>query len=343
MSVKSSLIERMKSIRERVSDTQREQPTTPAASAPPSLPRFLFAGHTLSRLGLQAVLIAVVLSLLVAYFALAQLRAAPRPAASASQTPVGNAVSAAADAASHVPSGPAMLDLKALSPDLAQYVAGVAATGTDIGVAVYDVTGNRYYSYNQNETFTLASSSKVYILCGYLDMLERQGRSPNSNERAQMYAMITRSDNNAAQWLYNRLGQESGQRSFLQRIGITDYVGRGYDWGWAQLSPASMVHILSLLHTGKLLSDADRAYALGLMGQVDLGRWGVGDQAPDGAQVYMKDGWVTGPDDLWAQNSSGIVVTSGETYIISVYTAHQPRYDWSRVQHVCGAVADILK
>src|SRR5262249_47394523 len=105
---------------------------------------------------------------------------------------------------------------------------------------------------------------------------------------------------------------------------------------------ASMVHLLSLLLTGKLLNAADREYALDLMGRVDLGRWGVGDTAPDDAHVYMKDGWVPGPDGRWAQNSSGIVITASETYIISVYTQHLPGYDWSRVQHVCRAVAKAL-
>lgn len=229
--------------------------------------------------------------------------------------------------------------LDSLSPQLAAYV---AQQGDGMGVEVYDLTRNRLYAANATTTFTLASSAKVYILCAYLDMLERQHRQPSAYERSEMAKMIQDSDNNAAQWLYNRIGQQSGQARYLASIGITDYVGRGYDWGWARLSPADMVHILTLLQTGQLLAATDRAYAFSLMSHLDIGRWGVGDTAPRGAKVYMKDGWVTGPDGLWAQNSSGIVVAGGETYIISVYTAHQPRYDWSKVQHVCAAVAGLL-
>jgi beta-lactamase class A len=229
--------------------------------------------------------------------------------------------------------------LDALSPELASYVAG---QGSTMGVAIYDLTRNRSYVSNQTTTFTLASSAKVYILCAYLDSLERQHRAPSGYERSEMTLMIEESDNNAAQWLYNRIGQAAGQARYLTSIGIMDYIGRGYDWGWAQLSPADMVRILTLLQTDQILSAADRAFALSLLGHVELGRWGVGDTAPSGARVYMKDGWVTGPDGRWAQNSSGIVVVGGETYIISVYTAHLPRYDWGSIQRVCAEAGELL-
>ena len=175
-------------------------------------------------------------------------------------------------------------------------------------------------------------------------MLEQQGRGPNATERAEMTAMITQSDNNAAQYLFDKLGRVTGQSAYLQKLGITGYVAPSTsvrDWGYAQLSASAMVRMLMLLQTGQTLNADDRALALDLLGRVDLGRWGVGTKAPAGARVYMKDGWVTGPDDLWYQSSSGIVVTSGETYIISVYS-RQKNYDWSKVERVCDLAAKSL-
>jgi hypothetical protein len=52
-------------------------------------------------------------------------------------------------------------------------------------------------------------------------------------------------------------------------------------------------------------------------------RFGVGDTAPQGAIVSMKDGWLL-LDQGWAVNSSGIIQTMGITYIVSVYTVGQP-------------------
>ena len=40
---------------------------------------------------------------------------------------------------------------------------------------------------------------------------------------------------------------------------------------------------------------------------------------------HLHEGWLGGwTGRQWAMNSSGIVETSGETYILSVYTQHQP-------------------
>ncbi len=58
----------------------------------------------------------------------------------------------------------------------------------------------------------------------------------------------------------------------------------------------------------------------------------------------MKDGWLPGPDDLWAMNSSGIVTLGGETYIIAVDTQEQNSLEDGQtiVQRVCNVVASLL-
>jgi beta-lactamase class A len=266
--------------------------------------------------------------------------AACAPFSSSSQrTPTATPVYTPTITPTATPSGPQ--GLEALSPELATYA---SQQGNAMGVAIYDLTRKRQYTYNGDAAFILASSSKVYILCAYLDMLEQQGRGPNATERAAMTAMITQSDNNAAQYLFDKLGRVTGQSAYLQKLGITGYVAPSTsvrDWGYAQLSANGMVRMLMMLQTGQTLNADDRALALDLLGRVDLGRWGVGTKAPAGAKVYMKDGWVTGPDDLWYQSSSGIVVTSGETYIVSVYS-RQKNYDWSKVEHVCELAAQTL-
>jgi beta-lactamase class A len=286
--------------------------------------------HTLVRKGWRGSLPALFILLLLGVLA----ACGPSSATSGKQTPT--PVNSPTPQPTATPSGP--LGLEALSPELATYA---TQQGDAMGVAVYDLTHGRQYSYNGDATFVLASSSKVYILCAYLDMLEQQGRGPNATERAEMTAMITQSDNNAAQYLFDKLGRVTGQDAYLKRLGITGYVGSGRDWGYARLSANAMMRMLMLLQTGQTLNADDRALALDLLGRIDIGRWGVGTTAPAGAKVYMKDGWVTGPDDLWYQSSSGIVVTSAETYIISVYS-RQTRYDWSKLEHVCALAAQAL-
>lgn len=237
-------------------------------------------------------------------------------------------------------SQPAHAAFDVLSPDLAAYI---AARGKDMGVAVYDLTRKQYYSYNDTQTFVLASTAKVFIMASYMDWVERQGRGLRSDEIASLTRMIENSNNDDAQLLYDRVGYDDGQRQFLKKIGITDYVSCDAGWGCAQLAPTDAIRILTLLQQGKILNDSDRKLAFNLMGNIeDDMQWGVGDTAPKGATYYMKDGWLQYPDDPWDLNSIGIVVAGKETYIISVYSRNNPSFDWTKVQHVCGTVAQLL-
>jgi beta-lactamase class A len=236
--------------------------------------------------------------------------------------------------------GPTHAPLDALSSDLAAYA---RSQGDDMGVVIYDITHNRYYSYNEATSFLLASSAKVPIMLSYLDLVESQNRHPTSSETQLLTQMITVSDNGAAQALFQARGWNAGQAQYLQKIGVSGYQPNANGWGWATLPPSSMAQIFTMLYQGKILNEQDRALAMELLGEVDAGqRWGVGQAAPDGANVYMKDGWVTGPDGTWAMNSSGIVETGGETYIISVFTQHQPSYSWTKVQRAADLATQAL-
>ncbi|HET9981470.1 MAG TPA: serine hydrolase [Ktedonobacterales bacterium] len=237
---------------------------------------------------------------------------------------------------------PAWASFDALSPDVASYL---ASFGNNVGSVVYDLTRNRYYTYNQNTPFVLGSSSKVSIMCSYLLWLESQGREPNASEDATLTNMIEHSDNNAAQLLFDRLGGNAGQAAFYQKIGVAGYAPDPNGWGWGALPPIGQVKVLTLLQEGKLLTAKDRAYALNLMTHIEPDQhMGVGETLPPGATVAMKDGWVPAPDGLWAINTSGIVTAGSETYIIVVYTAHQPDYDdaWNITRHVCKAVGQAI-
>jgi beta-lactamase class A len=230
----------------------------------------------------------------------------------------------------------------ALSPDLAHYLAGF---GNNVGSVIYDVTRGQYYAYNPNTQFTLASSSKVSIMMAYLDMVESQGRGLNDQESYEISIMIQHSDNNAAQLLYDRLGDGAGMTAWMQRVGIQGYRAHPAGWGWGMLPPTGQVQLLTMLQKGQILNASDRAFALRLMRSVESDqRNGVGDTLPKGASVAMKDGWVTAPDGLWAVNTSGIVTAGSETYIIVVYSQHQlsENAGWTIARYVCGHAGKLL-
>ncbi len=238
---------------------------------------------------------------------------------------------------------PGWASLDALSPDLAAYLASIGDTA---GAVVYDVTHKRYYTYHANTQFITASSMKIPILLTFLDMTERQGREPNDQEMDLLTTMIENSNNDSASALfYGEIGGAVGVASFLQRIGISDLHPNSDSWGYSQVSPLSMVNLLTRVYEGTILTAHDCSLVVSLMEQVESDQQaGVGDTAPDGATVAMKDGWVLGPDGLWAMNSSGVVTLGQETYIIAVYTQEQSSLEDGQAisRHVCGTIASLL-
>ncbi len=217
-------------------------------------------------------------------------------------------------------SGTSSASIGMLSTQLQNYLLGL---GSSIGVAVYIPNANQYYLYNADQEFPMASSMKVPIMLTMLSQAELQHRSLLESDAELLQAMIENSDNDAAQVLYQEVGTGFGISSFLRSHGLSGIVPDSNTWGTSTTSPQAMAHLLAALFAGDLLSASGTSYALSLMQNiVPDQRFGVGDTAPQGAIVSMKDGWLA-LDHGWAVNSSGIVQTSKITYIVSVYTTGQ--------------------
>src|SRR5450755_167022 len=238
--------------------------------------------------------------------------------------------------------GPVQAEVDALSPQLA---ATLADSGSYVGMVLYDVTHQRYYTYNSTTQFIVASSIKVPIMLALFTMLEQQGREPDDNEMSLLTTMIENSNNDSASQLYSEIGGAAGMASFMQAVGVSGLSPEDGSWGYSVITPQAMVDLLALLDRGKVLTSTDRATALQLMENIEPDQQvGVGDTAPAGSTVAMKDGWVPGPDGLWAMNTSGIVTAGNETYIISVYTQEQSSLADGQaiVRNVCSMVAGLL-
>ena len=238
---------------------------------------------------------------------------------------------------------PGWASFDALSPTLAAYLNGI---GSNVNAAVYDMTHQRYYTYNASAQFIMGSSMKVPIMLTFLAMTEREGREPDGNEMNLLTTMIENSNNDSASALYyGEIGGAAGVASYLQSIGISGLIPDPNAWGYSVITPQSMVKLLTLLYEGQILTAHDRNLAFFLMEHIESDQQvGVGDTAPPKAIVAMKDGWLPGPDGLWAMNSSGIVTVGKETYIISVYTREQNSLGDGQAitRHICGAVASLL-
>ena len=80
----------------------------------------------------------------------------------------------------------------------------------------------------------------------------------------------------------------------------------------------------ALAYPNAVLSDASRAYALGLMTHVTpTQRWGVSAAAQPGEQVALKNGWII-PLGGWATHSIGRVWGAGRDFVLAVMSFASP-------------------
>jgi len=237
----------------------------------------------------------------------------------------------------------ARASIDALSPALSAYLSDI---GGNVDLVVYDITHQRYYTYNPGAQFITGSSMKVAIMLTFFNMIEQQGREPTDDEMNLLQTMIENSNNDSASALYyGEIGGAGGVASYAQSIGITGLNPDPDAWGYSVITPLAMVNLLTLLYEGKILTASHRRLAFYWMEHIEPDQQvGVGDTAPAGTTAAMKDGWLPGPDGLWAMNSSGIVMSKQETYIISVYTREQNSLaDGQAIaRHVCRTVASLL-
>jgi beta-lactamase class A len=242
------------------------------------------------------------------------------------------------------PAGAARAGIDALDPGLASYLDSL---GNRVGVEVYDVTRGVIYDFNEKRQFTTASSVKVPIMIAFLARCEAQHREPTSRENSLLNGMIERSLDGAATALWGEIGGAAGLAAFMKSAGIEGLTPNRSGWSWSTMSPAAMVALLTRLHEGTILNPSHRYLALYLMRHVIASqRIGVADTAPRGASVAMKIGrwWYDEKLGGTVLSSSGIVTLGDETYIISVYTDHNPSMPKaeSAVRYICAEFARLL-
>jgi len=216
-------------------------------------------------------------------------------------------------------------DISVLSSQLKSYLTGL---GDNAGVVVYDTRKQTYYTYNENVPFIMASSVKVPIMMALFTQDEGKNEEPDADDASLMKIMIEQSDNNATNDLYTDIGDATGLSSYLNQIGVTGIVPMHGEWGYSTATPLAMANVLDNLFNATMLSSTDTNTAFVLLESVDADeRNGLGDATADGANVAMKDGWVQEPDNLWAVNSSGILMWQDDSYVVTIYTKEQATED----------------
>jgi beta-lactamase class A len=190
--------------------------------------------------------------------------------------------------------------------------------------AVLDLRTGQLYQYNPGLVDITASIVKVQILGTLLQDAQRAGTSLSPADQALAVPMIEESDNNAASALYSAAGGPGGVLAFDRSAGLLATVP-GAAWGFTTTTAQDQSTLIDHLAVANpVLSDASRAYALGLMEHVTPSQaWGVSAGVAPGVSIALKNGWLPFNGE-WIVNSIGWIDGAARDYVIAVLTDHEP-------------------
>jgi beta-lactamase class A len=209
-----------------------------------------------------------------------------------------------------------------------------------IAVRVEDVRTGVECRYNEGSRSHSASVMKVTILAALLYWHQQTRTSLSSTEKHAATLMIEQSDNDAATYLWDELG-ESRVRNFLKAATMTETeLDPSGAWGLTNITARDELQLTRLLtETNSVLTSSSRAYELGLMNHViPYDYWGITAGVPSGLTVYVKNGWLPDPT-LWVINSIGAIEGHGRDYKMAVLTYGNPseQYGINTVQAIAEA------
>jgi hypothetical protein len=189
--------------------------------------------------------------------------------------------------------------------------------------------------------YPAASTVKAMLLAAELRRIKRAGGDIDSQTRSLLSAMITESDNDAADAIYARVG-DAGMFEVAHRAGMPDFTVAGH-WGNAQVSAADLARLFGDLD--RVLVRKFREYGKGLLGSViPSQRWGIADAVGDRWALRFKGGWL--PDHALAHQAAELRERRGNRDLsIAVLTDDQPSFDYAiaSVREVAQALLDLSR
>jgi Beta-lactamase enzyme family len=161
--------------------------------------------------------------------------------------------------------------------------------GGQVSIAVVDTKG-QMRTRQGGRLYPSASIVKAMLLVAELHRLRQQGLPLDPLTEDVLEAMITYSDNDAADAIYQRVG-DPGLIAVARSARMRRFTVAGY-WGNAQVTAADMAHFFSRVR--RLLPRPYRRTGLRLLASVIPEQsWGVPRAARGSWKAHFKGGWRT--------------------------------------------------
>ena len=205
-------------------------------------------------------------------------------------------------------------------------LAAIGYTDTRTGDVAFAVrTEDRFYGYRPDHVEWSASVVKAMLMVAYLDDPSVRARALTSRDTGVLTPMITESDNDDAQIIFDTVGQQA-LRALAARVGMTHFAPSPI-WGETQITAADQTRFF--LHIDSYIVPRHRAYAMSLLaGIVPSQRWGIGEVAPKGWKLYFKGGWGYGTGLL--DHQVVLLVRGCARISIAVLTMYDGSHDYGK-------------
>jgi hypothetical protein len=253
-------------------------------------------------------------------------------AASGASAPTGGAAGAKRSLASGAsgvlhPSGRSSGSGAALHIQSAEQAAQAAASGTHVGFAVYDSSGQELGSYNDTMENYAASITKSMLLVAYLRQVGSGQISSTVDEL--LTNMIEASDNQSADDVWGLLHNPAAQvQAVASDAGMTgfelnDTADSVYVLGQSMITARDFALFFSKI--GQMFPATQRSYGLNLLSHLDASdQVGLLQSGLPGT-VYSKEGWKGEPtltgDQPYVVNQAAQFQLDGTTYGVAVTVA----------------------
>lgn len=200
--------------------------------------------------------------------------------------------------------------------------------GVRVSIAALDLADNRRYRYPSRSSIRISGVVKLDILETVLLHAQQLDRPLDPADTASATAMITRDDNDGADTLWDGYGGAEAFRAANRTLG-TKHTSPDVDryWALATSDADDQLTLLRNLVDDRPLSAASRAFASGLLRQVDPGHvWGVSAASDPGSSPLVKTGSINADNDdgMWTAGSVGLITVRGHQVLLAVLTEHNP-------------------
>ena len=206
-----------------------------------------------------------------------------------------------------------------------------------VSFAVIDSRG-RLRGREPDRLYSAASIVKAMVLSAELRRLAADDAELDESTASLLKAMITASDNDAADAIYARVG-DAGLHEVANRAGMTGFTIAGH-WGNAQVTAADMARFFGDLD--RMLPERHREFGQSLFGSViESQSWGIPVAAGDRWATRFKGGWL--PDHALVHQAAELREVGGPREIaMAILTDEQPSHGYG-VETVEGVAARLLR